>query len=456
MEKNQEQLKAPEKKQKDTEKKQEASPKKEEKDSNFLQPDLRRLKKAWEKVQHHQTYYPRFRRKARISSVKIVKNEKGNKSIEVQMSDGGKFNDVGDKRDLFIAMASKKKPSLQQLMALVEAVRAMGFDAVAMGLPPELKKMLMRACKQCNVPLKPKEVKKVRLSSSHSSEKKSSSSFSSSSSPLSPNYWDYVKPNPYRLPLPDYPITSVASLDQAVEEQKRLNKEYLENRLKRCQDEIKDEFFDQYRRQLKDIEKAIAEGKPLNKNQQMIKQFADMYGLKADKSQEKPNKEQAKAREKLGIKDLPKEFQEEYKKRETHYKGIYESKNMALEVVRNEMQTNYFKNGAAINMSQMDLAKAAVLHMPKPEDRNAQTMAETKKKLKDSLAKSSSELKRTKEAHRTRTKAVLFKKDPSEKEAPTPKKKRKSPNDLMRKSYMANASAKAANARRLADLRYSR
>ena len=119
----------------------------------------------------------------------------------------------------------------------------------------------------------------------------------------------------YRLPLPDYPVTSVKSLDMAVEEQKRLNREYLQNRLKRCEGEVKEEFFNQYRNQLKEIEKALAEGKPLSQNQQMIKQFADTYGLKSDKRQEKLTPEQAKAREKLGIKDLPEEFQKKMKER---------------------------------------------------------------------------------------------------------------------------------------------
>lgn len=446
MEQNKEQAKAQEKEQKKTNapEKKTDNPQKKEKQNNVLQPDLRRLKKAWEKVQQHQTAYPRFRKKPRIAAVKIVKNEKGKKAVEVQMSDGGKFNDVGDKRDLFVAMATKKKPSLSQLMSLVDAVRSLGFDAVAMGLPPELKKALLNACKQCGVPLKPKEAKKVLASSSSKSEKKVSDSSAAASKQKQGKERKRRRHNPHRLPLPDYPITSVRSLDQAVEEQKRLNKEYLKNRLKRCENEIKDEYFDQYRNQLTEIEKNLAEGKPLNKNQQIIKRFADMYGLKADKSQEKPTSEQAKARESMAVKDMPEKFQKKLKERTEHYTSICNAKLVALDVVNNDLQNDYYKNRTKINMSQMALAQAAADLLPDPEARNAQTMSKTMEQLNSNLKESAGKLKQTKKEYRSRTENLLFQNGSSEKEAPAPKKTRRLQSDLLRQSYESTESQKTA------------
>ena len=409
------------------------------------QPDLRRLKRAWEKVRDHQANHSPFRRKARISSVKIVQDEKGQKAVEVQMSDGGKFNDVGDKRDLFVAMSAKKKPNLNQLMALVEAVRSFGFDSVAMGLPPELKRALLKACKQCGVSLKPQEKKKVKISSSSSSRKKEDSLLSFYKKPEQEQKPDHNAP--YRLPLPDYPITSVKSLDMAVEEQKRLNRQYLQNRLKRCENEIKDEYFDQFRKQLKEIEIAIAEGKPLNQNQQMIKQFADTYGLKADKRQEKPNPEQAKARKKLEIKDLPEAFQKKMKERTEHYTSICNAKLMALDVKRNELQNDYFQNGTEINMSQLDLAKSVAALLPSAQDRNAQNMAQTMDRLNSALENSNAELKQTKRDYRTRAEQLLFQEMSPNPERAKPIKKRKRPEAILRKSYEENAPVQKTDTR---------
>ena len=396
-------------------------------------------------MRDHQASHPPFRRKARISSVKIVKDETGKKAVEIQMSDGGKFNDVGDKRDLFVAMSAKKKPNLSQLMTLVDAVRAFGFDSVAMGLPPELKRALLKACKQCGVSLKPQEKKKVKISSSSSSRKKDNSF---SSLYKKPEQKEKIDRNAaYRLPLPDYPVTSVKSLDMAVEEQKRLNREYLQNRLKRCEGEVKEEFFNQYRNQLKEIEKALAEGKPLSQNQQMIKQFADTYGLKSDKRQEKLTPEQAKAREKLGIKDLPEEFQKKMKERTQHYTDICNAKLMALDIKRNELQNSYFQSGAEINMSQMDLAKSAAALLPPPQERNAQNMAQTMNQLNSALENSNTELKRTKKEYRTRAEQLLFQEMSPEPHTVKPLRRRKRPESILRKSYEENASAQTTDMR---------
>ena len=102
-----------------------------------------RLKRAWDRLMARQAHIPL--RKARIYSVNIVDDGKGGRTLQVLMSDGGKFSDSGDKRNLFHAMERRRKHSFSRLMSLVELARIAGVDTVASNLPPGVRRAFIRA-----------------------------------------------------------------------------------------------------------------------------------------------------------------------------------------------------------------------------------------------------------------------------------------------------------------------
>ena len=104
--------------------------------------DISRLKKAWERLKARQAYIPL--RKARIYSVHIVNDGNGGKTLEVLMSDGGKFSDNGNKKNLFHAMDRRRKHSFSRLMSLVALARVVGVDTVSSNLPPRVRRAFMR------------------------------------------------------------------------------------------------------------------------------------------------------------------------------------------------------------------------------------------------------------------------------------------------------------------------
>ena len=105
--------------------------------------DVMRLKRAWERLKARQAHIPL--RKARIYSVNIVDDGKGGRTLQVLMSNGGKFSDDGDKKNLFHAMERRRKHSFSRLMSLVGLARVVGVDTVASNLPPGVRRAFMRA-----------------------------------------------------------------------------------------------------------------------------------------------------------------------------------------------------------------------------------------------------------------------------------------------------------------------
>ena len=115
---------------------------KQKRKDNANTADITRLKRAWERLKRRQAFVPL--RKARIYSVDIVDDGKGGKKLRVRMSDGGKFNDTGDKRNLFRAMDKRRKHSFARLMSLVAIARTACVDTVASDLPPRVRRAFMR------------------------------------------------------------------------------------------------------------------------------------------------------------------------------------------------------------------------------------------------------------------------------------------------------------------------
>lgn len=124
--------------------------------------DLYRLKSAWERLQKIQNEIPaRFRKRQadfQISSVKIVKGASGQETVQISLLNGKKIMDIGDQRAVSKNDA-QKNVNIGRILSLLDAVRQYGFTAVAMGLSPAMKALLLKACKNCGIPLQVKQKK---------------------------------------------------------------------------------------------------------------------------------------------------------------------------------------------------------------------------------------------------------------------------------------------------------
>lgn len=320
--------------------------------------DIDRLMYAWERLQKEQESMPFRKRRTCISSVKIVDDGKGHKSVQVNLSDGGKINDIGDKKDVFLSMAPQKQINLGRLASLLEAVRALGFAAVAMGLPPELKRALLHACERCGIPLKVE--KKQKQNNNMAIQNKTASK--SSSAPAS--FMSALKEKERSATSSNTRITSPNSLDITVRRLQQQNKDYLENRLRRCENEIKEDFFDQCRKQLPVI--AGKRNGNLTIEERKILEFANRCGLASDTNLEKPTPEQIKARSSLILFELPQEFQKKFTERKNRYCSICQAKNKALEVTRTELTHKYHEN-KNFNISETDMIQSATSLLPSKE-----------------------------------------------------------------------------------------
>ena len=320
--------------------------------------DINRLMSAWEQLQKEQESMPFRKRRTCISSVKIVDDGKGHKSVQVNLSDGGKINDIGDKKDVFRSMEPQKQINLGRLASLLEAVRALGFAAVAMGLPPELKRALLHACERCGIPLKVE--KKQKQNNNTALQNKTASN--SSSAPTS--FMSALKEKERSVASSNIKITSPGSLDITVRQLQQQNKDYLENRLRRCENEIKEDFFDQCRKQL-----PVITGKKKNDltlEEKKMLDVANRCGLSPDTKLEKPTLEQTKARTSLLLFELPQEFQKEFTERKNRYCSICQAKNRALEVTRTELTYKYQTN-KRFNISETEMIQSATSLLPPKE-----------------------------------------------------------------------------------------
>ena len=119
---------------------------KKEKKNHAKTIDIMRLKRSWERLKHRQAFLPL--RKAKIYSVDVIDDGNGGKTLQVRMSDGGKFNDNGDKRNVFHTMVRRRKHGISRLMSLVEKARVAGVDTVASSLPSHIRRTFMRIYKR--------------------------------------------------------------------------------------------------------------------------------------------------------------------------------------------------------------------------------------------------------------------------------------------------------------------
>ncbi len=373
--------------------------------------DAERLKLLWERLQKEQKDAP-YNKRANISRIKIVDDGKGGKTVQISLSNGCKINDVGDKGDLFRSMIPKKRINLGRLIALLSAVRSLGFDAVAMGLPPELKRALLQACKKCGIPLKIERVQKKQnnLSNKPKEEK--------NLRPVSKQRADVAPVVKWQKPRPSFStMTSPRSLDVAVRFQQKRNKEYLATRMTRCENEAKDEFLTlccQVSSGLgrKDANKLTAEEKE-------IKAFIERYAGKSGNAGEILSRNRDKILNKMSLKDLPENLQKKCSEKQKRYKYLCDARNKALEMTQVELKKKYYQKDMPINLSIAALVKLSAAKMPPPEKWNVYVLAETVSNFNNHLKESRKELKDTLREKRKKIGALLAEKFVSKTEKKT-------------------------------------
>ena len=360
--------------------------------------DLQRLKKAWEHLQKMQAETLGRLRKSKavgqISSVRIITDQSGKQSVRVDLVGGGRITDIGDKRDVFQKMMPKRKVNIGKIISLLDAVRLYGFAAVAMGLSPAMKALLLKACKNCNVPLRPKQEKTF----SHTLKSAANNTFL-------PNKDNSFQNNPATTVSR---IDSLPFLDEMIARQKAENNARLKDLLQRTQEKAREEYFDQIRTTLTEIEQKQRRGEPLSEEELKLQKQAERFGLKTDKSKEVINDYQKEERRALPLRELPENIQKKQKSAEQRYRAICSSKNKAAELIRT-IHAQEIENKHSLFLSPNDLAREAAAYLPPPEQRDMKNLTASMEKIQSQTIIRKDELKKTRQERQDRASALMAK-----------------------------------------------
>ncbi len=355
--------------------------------------DLYRLKSAWEHLQKAQAEtLSRFKKSkavGQISSVRIVTDISGKKTVQVSLVGGGKIMDIGDKRAVFQKMMPKKNVNIGRILSLLDAVRQYGFAAVAMGLSPAMKALLLKACKNCGIPLQAKQ-------------KKSSNMVKSASAKILPGL---PNRNGRYKPQKDenlFLVDSARSLQDTIQRQKQENDAYLQYVLHRAQERAKEKYFDRLRTVLIEIERLQKNGFALTEEQIKAKQQAERFGLKSDTTNENVTERQKKERQAFSLRELPQDIRDELRNEKKRYRAIRASKNKAADLVH-AMHAQDFEKGQSLKLSAAELAREAVSYLPPPDQRNIQNLASSMENIKSRTVQKKEELKKIKKEKQDRT-----------------------------------------------------
>lgn len=396
--------------------------------------DPYRLKSAWERLQKAQAeMLSRFKKSkavGQISSVKIVTDMSGKKTVQISLVGGGKIMDAGDKRAVFQKMMPKKNVNIGRILSLLDAVRQYGFAAVAMGLSPAMKALLLKACKNCGIPLQVKQ-------------KKPSYNMVNSASPqiladLSGRNNRYKQPEEENL----FSVDSARSLQDTIQRQKKENDDRLRYVLHRAQDRAREKYFDRLRTALIEIEQLQKSGVSLTDEQLKAKQLAERFGLKSDKNNETITDQLKKERQSMPLRELPQDIQDELRNEKKRYRAIRASKNKAAELVH-AMHARDFEKGRSLKLSAAELAREAASYLPPPNQRNIQNLKFSMEKIKNQTVQEKEELNKIKKEKQDRAAALMVK----TMSAAAPKKTKlqqqiksiEQPCTVHRKSFLSNA-----------------
>ncbi len=377
------------------------SPLKNEEENKSLQQNMDRLKRAWENLQKAQEEVAYHSRKSKsvgqISCVKIVSDQFGKKSVQIDLVGGGRITDIGDQKAAFQRMMPKKNINIGKIISLLDAVRQYGFAAVAMGLSPAMKALLLKACKNCGIPLKKPEKQKLSQRTSSGSVLSFSDSEKSSkdnSAALS----DFFLPR----------ITTLPSLEERIHDQKQNNNKYLQSVLKREEDRSKEKYFDRLRQALQTIEQTEQNGQTLSEEQIHIKRLAFRFGLKTDKAKENLTKQEYFERQKMSLKELPQDIRAELRNNKKRYKTICALKNQAADLVLAN-HTHEIETGKKFDLSAEDLAREAVSYLPPSHQRDLEHLRSSEKEIRHQKKNKKEEIKKLRKEKRTYATNLMIK-----------------------------------------------
>lgn len=399
--------------------------------------DLYRLKSAWERLQKIQNEIPvRFRKRQtdfQISSVKIVKGPSGQEIVQISLLNGKKIMDIGDQRAVFQKMMPKKNVNIGRILSLLDAVRQYGFAAVAMGLSPAMKALLLKACKNCGIPLQVKQKKP-----SYNMYNMVNSASPQILADLSGRNNRYKQPEEKNL----FSVDSARSLQDTIQRQKKENDDRLRYVLHRAQERAKEKYFDRLRTALSEIEQLQKSGVSLTDEQLKAKQLAERFGLKSDKNSETITDQVKKERQSMSLRELPQDIQDELRNEKKRYRAIRASKNKAAELVH-AMHARDFEKGRSLKLSAAELAREAASYLPPPDQRNIQNLKFSMEKIKNQTVQEKEELNKIKKEKQDRAAALMVK----TMSAAAPKKTKlqqqiksiEQPCTVHRKSFLSNA-----------------
>lgn len=365
--------------------------------SAAVNKDINRLKGAWTHLLKMQSNMGRGRRSksvGQIASIELVTDTDGRQKVQINLVGGGKVLDAGDKRAVFQEMLPQKNINLGRIASLLDAVREFGFDAVAAGLSPSMKALLMKACRHCGVNLKKREKIKTAPVQSNPRFKWLFNLRNEQNKALS-----LLTPP---APPPSVEINSPRQLQNAVNRQIATNKEYLDYVLKRTEERARDRFFDHLRGHLAEIKQK--NGSFLTDEEKNILKLAKRYGLEANRNEETPSKHQMRARQELDTTTLPHDIQCEMHAAKKRYRAICDAKNKAVKLAEAEQVCHRIgKDGQPLTSDALAREAAAKL----PADRSIENLQSFLKEIGERLDERRAEIKTARQEHRDRVCNIL-------------------------------------------------
>ena len=365
--------------------------------SAAVNKDINRLKGAWTHLLKMQSNRGRGRRSksvGQIASIELVTDTDGRQKVQINLVGGGKVLDAGDKRAVFQEMLPQKSVNLGRIASLLDAVREFGFDAVASGLSPSMKALLMKACRHCGINLKKREKIKTAPVQSNPRFKWLFNLRNEQNKALS-----LLTPP---APPPSVEINSPRQLQNAVNRQIATNKEYLDYVLKRTEERARDRFFDHLRGHLAEIKQK--NGSLLTDEEKNILKLAKRYGLEANRNEETPSKHQMRARQELDTTTLPHDIQCEMHAAKKRYRAICDAKNKAVKLAEAEHACHRIgKDGQPLTSDALAREAAAKL----PADRSIENLQSFLKGIGERLDERRAEIKTARQEHRDRVCNIL-------------------------------------------------
>lgn len=365
--------------------------------SAAVNKDINRLKGAWTHLLKMQSNRGRGRRSksvGQIASIELVTDTDGRQKVQINLVGGGKVLDAGDKRAVFQEMLPQKNINLGRIASLLDAVREFGFDAVAAGLSPSMKALLMKACRHCGINLKKREKIKTAPVQSKPRFKWLFNLRNEQNKALS-----LLTPP---APPPSVEINSPRQLQNAVNRQIAMNKEYLDYVLKRTEERARDRFFDHLRGHLAEIKQK--DGSFLTDEEKNILKLAKRYGLEANRNEETPSKHQMRARQELDTTTLPHDIQCEMHAAKKRYRAICDAKNKAVKLAEAEQVCHRIgKDGQPLTSDALAREAAAKL----PADRSIENLQSFLKEIGERLDERRAEIKTARQERRDRVCNIL-------------------------------------------------